>query len=108
MEYLVKPEGWDTSPWYDTFNFYLYVTCRDDVGKEWAVCTSHKQYGFTKAGKYVALRGVAKVNRRHAVFDLPTALKLAEDMVEGRVRSDHYRVLKDELVRYKQQHAGVS
>lgn len=72
----------------------------DEVtSEEWSVCAgNYLEYGFTKKGKHVYMRG--GLNRRHAVFDLETALQLAADIAEGRVVTDgYYRVFKSELIR---------
>lgn len=98
MRYLVKPTGWDTCPFSDSYRFTLEVVRRnlDKPGEpeEWAVCPyGFTSDGFTKKGKLVALRGASRVNRRHAIFDLPTAVDLAEALVEGRLETDQFMPL---------------
>lgn len=106
MRHLVKPDGWQDSPYSDVQHFFVEVNRRDlgvpgEPG-EWAVSEyGFTGYGFTRAGKRVSLRGADKLNRRHAVFSEAEALLLARDIVDGKVEADGFTPLALAAARFR-------
>ena len=92
MRHLVKPNGFEDSPFVDSHHFLLEVNRRDKVVPgatgEWSVSEfGFTGYGFTKTGERVSLRGHDEPNRHLAVFPEAEALLLARDIVDGKVEA---------------------
>lgn len=95
--HLVKPDGWDESPFADSRHFFVevaLVNASQRGARQWAVSEyGFTGYGFTRAGKRVAVSGHDKINSRHALMSEDEALRLAADIVDGKVEADGFTAL---------------
>jgi hypothetical protein len=105
-QYVIEPDGYAEAPFMDKHHFILHVVRRTLDGswdpEEWSVCRPgfHGE-AYTRTGKLVGVRGSDRLNRRHAVFDLATALDLAHRLVDGELVTREYRTLKDAVAQWR-------